>query len=1174
MAEVGTAVPSNVNLSKQKPYAVSAYSRRVKSLANNAQAFGPDSYVNITLDTSTPGSFLDPLQSYLKFDLTIRNTNAFADYISFGPAGAASIIEEFRIYVQGTPIEEILQYNVFYELAMNQNGQCQQPYHLFKTNEMPLGIATIFHQNAIKPPMTDNEGRPMYGSVVNATTGQARGRQCAWAYADGQSLQNSKMIQSQATFSTKIPFSGCRPYYNTNSSTADIVYPIYTADAHSLLMGSRNGTTTSAIAQGTYPTLAVGTSGALFPSYSQSITGSTAVSGVELDTFTQVNISSYTSGSAQVGLDADRLNVQFDDGTLDYQTTFASYFNNGNGILPYAGSSVEFPSIIGGANVVESNPDFDPRNPLNWCNLLPATEIRPDMRTLGPDNLQDYFMFLANTKYIPIGMQGWNKYAPGTEQFDTSSYPNAPFYRSNNFTNLNKFNPLTNEASFSYTCCIPLISGVLGSFADKCWPTMLIAPGSMYIQIRTASPQKAFQLSMDPCRRVLGTIRDYLPFGGSMGGLFGQLGENTDQLTPNLVLDGNLGAGSTYYNTTPSGAQINDSGETDVVGCLPFNTFSEYKGTTSFDISNNATSVNAAGIKVQSMINGYGCIGATLGSANQRLTDTYFAGQGIGAGILFRPYSVAAMEGRWTIGRAYVSQFAGADLTEYFQVTQEASLITGTGSAGTNVVPAALNSSLDVTYKQYRNPKLANWGTTTNPITAGAYPNAPMQGAGTAIMPQCDVTVELNPSGIPLPQYWLHAAPWTKKNFMYLWSASAVAGVAGYTGGQLVYYGAKQDGLASEADACYGTFLASSIPQSRRVLTHQSGVVSYTLSNIEFVSQQIILPDSVSSSILADAAQGDISLTSNSLHNYQTPISQSTSQNLIIPAKIASANTMYCLFVPQIFVSGPEAYLYNSLRGICPFGAVADTTDGGIDRNGLTGPYSDIGLGTVAGRLLVNNIPCSGSNFQIQLKVGNELIPQQPLTTITELVTENVKAQHKLFDTTSNVNQTYSLCTRAVNVVGSTDQPPSVLSFDVLKSGNFTTTFVSAVHCDDQTAINNPANGYLYAAEANRIALTGGDPIQWEDFVIPRNPCQLELFQPPESSFVIAFDMDTWSRFSDVTRSGKFLGNNTITLTLQGATALGLGNSQTGSNGYVLQTFVVHDIRFSFQAGGSVVSYY
>ena len=161
----GTAVPGNVNLAKQKPYAVSAYSRRVKSLANNAQAFGPDSYVNITLDTSTPGSFLDPLQSYLKWDLSIVNSNPFADYVSFGQAGAASLIEEFRIYVQGTPIEEILQYNVFYELAMNQNSQCQQPYELFIPSKNQ-NISSIFHLSAIKPPMVDRVGKPMFGRVV------------------------------------------------------------------------------------------------------------------------------------------------------------------------------------------------------------------------------------------------------------------------------------------------------------------------------------------------------------------------------------------------------------------------------------------------------------------------------------------------------------------------------------------------------------------------------------------------------------------------------------------------------------------------------------------------------------------------------------------------------------------------------------------------------------------------------------------------------------------------------------------------------------------------------------------------------------------------------------------------------------------------------------------------
>jgi hypothetical protein len=128
---------------------------------------------------------------------------------------------------------------------------------------------------------------------------------------------------------------------------------------------------------------------------------------------------------------------------------------------------------------------------------------------------------------------------------------------------------------------------------------------------------------------------------------------------------------------------------------------------------------------------------------------------------------------------------------------------------------------------------------------------------------------------------------------------------------------------------------------------------------------------------------------------------------------------------------------------------------------------------------------------------------------------------------------------------------------------------------DDQTAINNPAMGYVYACEANFLSSTNSSVSKsMSSYVIPRKPYQIEIFEPPASTFVIAFDLDTWSRYTDVTRSGKFLGNNTITLTMQNANALGLTPQQSRSGGYVLQTFVVHDIRFSFQAGGSVVSYY
>jgi hypothetical protein len=682
---------------------------------------------------------------------------------------------------------------------------------------------------------------------------------------------------------------------------------------------------------------------------------------------------------------------------------------------------------------------------------------------------------------------------------------------------------------------------------------------------------------MDPCRRVLGTIRDYLPFGGSIGGLFGQFGGNATSLAPGL---GNLSATSARYNTIQ--VQGNPAPNTipgtdgSVFGYLPRETKTPHTGPGQFDIgqaANECIAVVKQGTKVHSYINGYAVIGTNLASANTTLNFDYvgLAEGNVGVGLMFRPYGVAAMQGQWTIGKAYVQQFAGdiaaasaaALLPTITSATEESmNILTTDDAIGTNLNPCtSLAFYESATLPASRRPTAA--AQTIGSVTASCIAQG-TAAAGRVL--QADVTVELRPSGIPLPQYILHASPWNRKELFAYQDAGTK---------QFVFAGAKQDSIAFEGEACYGTFLTSSIPQCRRVLTHNSSAItSYSLSNIEFVSQQIILPDSVSASILEDAAQGDISITSNSVHNYQTPIPQSTSQNLIIPAKIASANTMYCLFVPQVFVTGSEAYLYNSLRGVCPFGAVSALN--GINNNGLLNTYdkSQGYLGYNNDDLTVQNIRCSSGVFQVQLKIGNELLPQQPLTAITELIAENVKAQHKLFDSTSNINATYNLTTRLGGRLGGATT--NALAYDVVRSGNFTTTFVSAALTDDQTAINNPAMAFAYACEANYISATtlGSSGKTNRDYAIQRLPNQLELFQPPESSFVLAFDMDTWSRVSDVTRSGKYLGNNTITLNITEANALGLPNIQTLANGYTMQTFVVHDIRFSFQAGGSVVSYY
>ena len=67
-------VPLDLQLATSVPLAIRAYRRRFISPCTNLQKAGPDDYVNIYPDTSTPGSFIDPESTYLSFDFKITNS--------------------------------------------------------------------------------------------------------------------------------------------------------------------------------------------------------------------------------------------------------------------------------------------------------------------------------------------------------------------------------------------------------------------------------------------------------------------------------------------------------------------------------------------------------------------------------------------------------------------------------------------------------------------------------------------------------------------------------------------------------------------------------------------------------------------------------------------------------------------------------------------------------------------------------------------------------------------------------------------------------------------------------------------------------------------------------------------------------------------------------------------
>ena len=77
------------------------------------------------------------------------------------------------------------------------------------------------------------------------------------------------------------------------------------------------------------------------------------------------------------------------------------------------------------------------------------------------------------------------------------------------------------------------------------------------------------------------------------------------------------------------------------------------------------------------------------------------------------------------------------------------------------------------------------------------------------------------------------------------------------------------------------------------------------------------------------------------------------------------------------------------------------------------------------------------------------------------------------------------------------------------------------------------------------------------------------------STFMLGFDLDTFSNNTDTIRSGHYLGNNTVSLNLSSVEFV--DNSpcnQALMTNARMDTYVLHDLRLSFQAGGIVQAFY
>lgn len=383
-----------------------------------------------------------------------------------------------------------------------------------------------------------------------------------------------------------------------------------------------------------------------------------------------------------------------------------------------------------------------------------------------------------------------------------------------------------------------------------------------------------------------------------------------------------------------------------------------------------------------------------------------------------------------------------------------------------------------------------------------------------------------------------------------------------------------------DGDAAYGTFLESSVAQTWRTIGNgianntwtglfsaapfqgQSNYPSFTIQNVYYVAQQIILPDNVSRTLIDRTASTELSILTYTYKTYTSQLQQgSGDQSILIPAKLAEANAFYMMFQMNSMIdpgSPATTWLYDSMTRICPIGSKIYSSDGS----------SYIGTNNAP---VINQIPAVNTGnriFSIQLRIGNDLLPAQPMSTIPELINEIEKTQHGLY----NKNCTPALYAPLVMPVGTPSQVTSNVSsagayYDICKSG-FTTTWIDTNYLNDQTILNNYAWGLASSYQGGAIAAPLYSAVQTGTFM------ESAFFTPQRGYFFIGLDLDTWSGYSDVSMSGRYLGNNNVSLNLTGfqlANAIANGNSAN-----ILRTTAIIQLtmRMSFQAGGNFQTFY
>lgn len=1158
------ALPQSLSISDVKRNSMPAVRRTVLHGSTSQNTYGPGELVYIPVDTGTSGSFFDPSTSRLDMTVNVYNKNYFVDFFSLPRCGFHAIVEEFGVEIHNSLHENQRFYAEMIESEMIRHGENPIPYELTVSNphEVGGGNAGEMHINLIKPSMVTTVGLPhgVQYAMMQQPTGSNMSSSVANVLSEGI-LLNAHPYLKKVTGRNghgDIPSENVVSNFDQNGVT------------HVDITAGRVGVNTDTFdltgkfgwwAESNLPATST---------YDDRIPKNGAVNWhyeYELDTAGQnTSTSARTYGDvAAVRASAQHASIPSGSGFAKDNQIFSSnrFIGDAGAVAPrYSKIVPRIDPVFGVSRSdntmwdVSYGQTVGGYTPMMWpakqpCDLEKLfAHLKYARKGVNTKNIQNYY---ANCKNISCAIP---------VNLSADVYGQTTIWGSKEHT-LPEMSDKTRGQQYSFRVSLKLYSCLFGVYARKFFPSLLIGAGRVRIRMRLQQPNVLFQTLMDPCRVVPCTGRDKFPYQGVFktstvamanlrtcpvsdlchavhpilitnyypGACFNDMvatGRFPVPQTRMKALNAPLTLSNSIYQSYMTGvltrkanllgygiadsANATDYGNTNYTFSQAQRKLCEYGHPSLYPDANTLPTFHA---KV--------CANAAPPALHDAVTELQInaiAAKNIEE--VYKTLSDLVVELSRNTYYGYPPHF----IRDTSSTSQTAPIIpvpsierdkdATLGIAleqkylDTGVIPTHSSSIGCFQNYSYHTDPVNLVGGASKSYSAGSYHTTQQ------IFPEWQDSNQLtsdhfmnglnwDPFAYPLPQYIPTRTPWNKLSSRVLTSEDFV----------------------NEQQLCYGTYLPRSVAQVRRTnknlfplsmdAPHSPGIMeglTYTVSNIVYRVEEIILPESASLQIIASAMEGGITMEASTVKTIEQILQKQDNQKILLNVSAGIVDDICFLFQPTEMFQGQKAYGYNSFAFYCPWTSFqfiqqADTTIG----SGVPAPQSPDDYNYLGGEPRYFNGLIQSDNISINtfLSIATEYFPRNPINDIQTLLDHVTWGDQRRGDVEylglePMIHNTYD---------------PSNFTTIVPFQDGFFSVFTPIETLNDQTITCNP---FFTPVECNLKRLIRGKRA--------KKPA-LPIFKPLDGTFHLAFNLQAFMGQHDRMNVGTPMVNNNSYLQMQ-----------------------------------------